>query len=408
MNPRTRHKKLLQNDKVRRWYENLEARSQVTAEVYLRNFGMWTEYLNTDPDSIIGYARDRFDDFKAAVSDQIRKLERNGVHGSSISTSIKPMISYLKFNNVIARLGINIKNENRNLNAENEMIPKKDQLSMVMRMASLRERVSISLMAFSGLRSEVLGSIDGKDGLRISDIPDIAIHNDGIEFLKSPIQIKVRFGLSKTRMEYFTFLGEEGMKYIKEYLDDRIRSGGRVTPESAVILPEQKQSSLEEPHDFLLTTLLLRRIKYAITKAGFNWRPYIFRAYFGTNLDRAESKGLISNPWRQFIMGHKGDIEETYTKRKLDPVKIDEGREAYRGCLKFLETENKGIPESEYNNQITEFKAMLLKLAGYMDEEIEKGDILNLDNAEIVKKIDEKKDKQINNGNSQKVVSIKR
>ncbi len=45
-----------------------------------------------------------------------------------------------------------------------------------------------------------------------------------------------------------------------------------------------------------MTTLLLRRIKATIVKAGFYWRPYIFRVYFGTNLNMAESKGKISPP----------------------------------------------------------------------------------------------------------------
>lgn len=39
-------------------------------------------------------------------------------------------------------------------------------------------------------------------------------------------------------------------------------------------------------------------------------------------------------------MGHKGDIEETYTKRE---GKIDEGREQYAKCLPYIETQAKGM-----------------------------------------------------------------
>ena len=100
MNPVTRHRKLLENKKVERWYENLKARSQVTSDIYLRNFGLWLEYLDKDPESIISLARDNFEEFKGEVSDKIRELEKKGTMGASISTSLKPMISYLKFNNV--------------------------------------------------------------------------------------------------------------------------------------------------------------------------------------------------------------------------------------------------------------------------------------------------------------------
>ncbi len=349
MNPATRHRKLLENKKVERWYSNVKARSQVTSDTYLRNFGLWLEYLNQDPESVIALARDNFEEFKGSVSDQIRRLENNGVMGASISTSIKALISYLKFYNVVVRLGINIKNENRNLNAERERIPTKEELSRILRIATLRERVAISLMAFSGFRPEVLGNIDGSEGLTIGDISNLSIEHGKVEFNVVPAQINVKPELSKIRTRYFSFLGPEGCEYLKEYLETRIGTGERITKDSPVILPVEKQS-LEKKNRFLMTTLSLRRIKATIVKAGFNWRPYIFRVYFGTNLDTAESKGMITHPWRQFVMGHKGDIEETYTKREGI---IDEGREQYSKCLKFLETEEKGISEKQHKKKLT-------------------------------------------------------
>ena len=62
-------------------------------------------------------------------------------------------------------------------------------------------------------------------------------------------------------------------------------------------------SRKEYENPFLETQLVSREIKKAITKAGYKWRPYVFRSYFATALDIAESKGEISHPWRQFFMG---------------------------------------------------------------------------------------------------------
>ena len=402
MHPQTRHKKLLNNKKVERWYENLKAKSQVTSDVYLRNFGLWLEYLDKDPDSIIEFAKNDFEEFKGSVSDMIRKLEKGGMAGSSISTSIKPMISYLKFNNVVVRLGINIRNENRNLNAEKEIIPERDQLSSILRRATVRERVSISLMAFSGLRPEVLGNIDGTDGLRLGDIPDLEISGKEIKIKKIPAQVIVRPELSKIRKKYFTFIGEEGVRYLLEYLNERIRTEN-LTYDSPLILPEPDMQRNEKANRFLMTTLLLRRIKAFIVRSGFNWRPYIFRVYFGTNLDTAESKGLITHPWRQFIMGHKGDIEETYTKRE---GKVDEGREQYAKCLKYLETEQKGISDQDKESlEKTLTGTVLKKVFGFSDDEIE--DLIKLDDEELQKKIKEKKGMILNNGHTQKVIPMK-
>jgi hypothetical protein len=409
VNPLTRHRKLLENKKVERWYENLKARSQVTSDIYLRNFGLWLEYLHLDPETVIIMARDHFDDFKGSVSDVIRGLEKKGTMGASISTGIKPMISYLKFYNVSVKLGINIRNENRNLKAEKEVIPGKDNLAKILRMATLRERVSISLMAFSGLRPEVLGNIDGSDGLVIGDIPDLRITEGKVNYDHVPVQINVRPELSKIRTAYFTFLGPEGSEYLKEYLELRIASGETLKKNTPVIVPVEKQL-LEKKNRFLLTTLLLRRIKGTIIKAGFEWRPYIFRIYFGTNLDSAEAKGLISHPWRQFIMGHKGDIEETYTKRE---GKIEEGREQYSKCLDYLETSEHGIKEEDVakitSSTMRETAIMILEAAyGMQLSDKEKEELMGLEINELQDRLKEifrdKRAEILNNGNKHKTI----
>ena len=404
MHPKTRHGKLLENKKVRRWYENLEARSTLTANVYLRNLGLWLEYLNKDPESIIEFAQGDFEEFKGSIADQIRRMEKNGTAGSSISTSIKPMISYLKFHNIVVRLNLNIKNENRNFKAEREVIPDKDQLSSILRKASLRERTAISLMAFSGLRPEVLGNDGGDDGLKLSDIPDLSLEN-GVEF-KIPARINVRGELSKTRLPYFSFLGAEGCKYLEDYLKERIRQGEHLKLESAVILPDAEMSRKENPNRFLSTVLLLRRIKSSIIKAGFKWRPYIFRAYFATNLDIAEGKGLISHPWRQFFMGHKGDIEETYTRREGI---AEEGKEAYSRCLKYLETESKGISEQDSVKLLRESTINSIEIYADIklsEDERERLFSLNTDefNEELRKIAKKSKAEMMNNGNKNKII----
>lgn len=267
MHPKTRHKKLLSNPKVKRWYENLDVKSQITSEVYLRNLGLWLEAMELDPESVIKLAKNDFNEFKGQVADRIRQMEREGKAGSYIATSEKALISFLKFNNIIVKLGINIKDENRNLNAEREVIPTIDQLSSILRRASLRERVSISLIAFSGVRPEVLGNVDGSDGLLLSDIPDIEIADGIISAETVPLQVKVRPELSKTRQSYITFLGSEGTKYLIEYLEDRKRNGEKLSKNSALILPDDTRRG--ETNKFLMTTLILRRIKFVITKAGF-------------------------------------------------------------------------------------------------------------------------------------------
>jgi len=78
-------------------------------------------------------------------------------------------------------------------------------------------------------------------------------------------------------------------------------------------------------------------IKQAIVAAGFTFRPYALRSYFGTALDISESRGLVSHSWRQFWMGHSGDIEATYSvKKRLGPDFVEEMRGAFARCEPVL------------------------------------------------------------------------
>ena len=101
-------------------------------------------------------------------------------------------------------------------------------------------------------------------------------------------------------------------------------------------------------------------------------------------------------------MGHKGDIEETYTKRGSD-VKMEEIRNSYQKCLPFLETENKTAQVQMEDLEKT-FTAKFLKLLGFSDAEIkEMGD---LDDESLQKRINERRGMNLNNGHKQKVVNL--
>ena len=181
--------------------------------------------------------------------------------------------------------------------------------------------------------------------------------------------------LSKARHRYFSFIGEEGAIYIKEYLEERRKQGETLTEESPVL---QFEFGKVRHNDFLRTTLITRDIRDAIEGANLKMRPYVLRAYFSTGLDIAESKGLISHPWRQFIMGHKGDIEARYsTNKRLPPDIIEEMRSSYQKCLKFLETRVSEVSEDSAKLYLQQ---QLLLAVGYKQEDIDKVELANISN----------------------------
>jgi hypothetical protein len=202
-----------------------------------------------------------------------------------------------------------------------------------------------------------MGNYDGTDGIRLGDFVDAQITEKGIEFTKQPAQLVIRKNLSKARHQYFTFVPEQTLTYIREYVEGRIKRKEKINSDSNLLELDVRGVKKNE---FLRTTLVTRDIKQAILKAGYSWRPYVLRSYCDTNLIIAESKGKISHPYLQFLMGHKGDIEARYStnKRVLPPDMIDDMRKCYKDCEPFLSTSTQPLEQSSV---ILEAKTEALK-----------------------------------------------
>lgn len=204
-----KHRKLLENGEIRRWWENNRARSPLSADVLLRNIGLYCEINDTSPDGILKDGESGR--LKIEFSDFVRKMEKEGKAGSYIVKFKHAIRNWLNFNDITASFnGIYISGEYENPTLQNERVPNKEELSRILRKATSRGRVAIAIMAYSGLRPVSLGNYEGTDGLRLGDINGLEIL-DRIEFVKIPAMITVRSRLSKTRNQYFSFIGEEGV-----------------------------------------------------------------------------------------------------------------------------------------------------------------------------------------------------
>ena len=401
MTMQPKYRELLLDEDVRRWFENLNAKSVLTATVALRNLGHYCELTETTPKEILKKARSNEKDFRYEFTDFVRRLEKEGKAGSYIARFKKVILSWLKFNDIRLQLTVNISGENETPTIVNERVPSKEELARILRKATSRGRVAIAIMAFSGLRPESLGDYEGTDGLRLADLKELKL-SDEIQFDKIPATVMVKSKLSKARHQYFSFIGEEGTTYIREYLEERRKQGEELTYESPLL---QFDVRGVRKNAFLRTTLVTRDIREAIEQAGLKMRPYVLRAYFSTALDIAESKGLISHPWRQFIMGHKGDIEARYsTNKRLPPDIIDEMRESYNKSTKFLETRISDVSEE---NARLYLQQQLLSAVGYRQDEIDKMNLAETSTEDFQKLFRDKvAGAMASNGSKQKLVPM--
>lgn len=393
---------LLNDTDVKRWHDNLAANSVITAEVYLRTLGLYSDLVHTTPKQILkdGPSKRFRDDF----TDFVREMEKKGKAGSYIQRFKKVILSWLSYNNLDVKLKVNIKGRSETPTIANERVPSKEELAKILRMASRRCRVSVALMALSGLRPESLGDFTGMDGIRLGDFRELKVTGEGISFGKVPSILSIRNPLSKARHQYFTFVGDEAITYMQEYVEERVKQGEKLTAESPLLAFDPRGV---KKNAFLRTSLVTRDIKEAIVKAGFSWRPYVLRAYCDTGMIIAESKGLISHPYLQFLMGHKGDIEARYStnKGRLPPAMIEEMREAYKKCEPVLSTKTESATEEQIKRT---FNEQFLLMSGYSKEEIEKMNIDELSNEELQNIVRQKLlGVMSNNGSRQKVIPIR-
>ena len=398
----SKYKHLLEDQDVRRWYENLEAKSVITATVYLRTLGLYSDLAKTTPREILKEARSK--KFRDEFTDFVRRMEKDGKAGSYIERFRKVILSWTSYNNLDVKLRVNIKGSSDTPTIASERIPSKDELSRILRMASPRGRTSVALMAFSGLRPESLGDYLGTDGIRLGDFTEAKVRDDGIEFEKVPTILLVRRALSKARHPYFAFVSGEAITYIQEHIQERVKQGEKLTAESALLAFDPRGI---RKNQFLRTTLVTRDVKEGILKAGFAWRPYVLRAYCDTNMIIAESKGFISHPYLQFLMGHKGDIEARYStnKGRLPPSMIEEMREAYKKCDSLLSTKAESATEKQISKA---FNERFLIVAGFKKEELEKMNLDDMTNEELQSLVKQRLVGMMNsNGSRQKVIPVK-
>ncbi len=396
---------LLEDPQITRWYDNVARGSRITADVYLRRFGSVLEEKNLSPQDILKLGQG---DLFNLLLDLISKMEKDGYAGSYTQSVVKAVKSWLQFNHIVLVGRMRIRGTEETPTLVEESVPSQQELSQILNAAGLREKVAIMLVASGGGRIEILGSYDGSDGLRLRDFPDVTADNatKTVTLQRMPVMFVVRVPISKARHQYFSFLCDEGCIYLKEYLEQRMRDGEALTPDSPIILRCQTwQSERFRKNPFINTPNVGDMIREVMRAAGFKERPYVLRNYFDSRLLVAESERQILRDFRVFFMGHKGDIEHRYTlnRHKLAPDLVEKMRDSYKRSQKYLQTTTPVSSEDDIPSKIR--KQMLLTV-GYKQEEIEK---LNLSETSDDAVQDLMRQRlfavMMNNGQRQKIVS---
>lgn len=262
-------------------------------------------------------------------------------------------------------------------------VPTHEQLCQIANsVKSARDRAVVYLLASSGIRIGVLATQFGPaDGLRLKHFPDLRLGADPT-FETVPFALRVPAHLSKGKNAYYTFGSHEAADAVLAMLKERTRTGEELTPESPVILPDTRGRLSERPakdgSSFMVRKALVVRVKFAMDRVGplgSVWSAHTLRAWFSTQLESCEAKGLISRTRREFFMGHSLGVDGDYNaERPLSPDKLNELRASYAKCEPFLTT----LPAEPKGPDAAASSKMLLMGLGYGEEELAKADLSDL------------------------------
>ena len=337
----SRKDKMLTNTEIKRWHDNLARGSPITAEVRLRRLDLFCRVHEMTAMELADLGMHDVRSATNLLEDHITWMEDQGYAPGYISGFVKTFKSWMSHFDVEIKRRVKIKNPNQTPTLQDEKTPDAHEIVEVFARASLRSATIISLMAKSGLRPEVLGNHNATDGLRMRDLPYVIIQQGVAKCIKTPSRIIIRGELSKARHQYFTYITSSGADKLLAYLNDRLACGEPLHGESAVIAPDHRHTlnrGKNAHRVFLQTRQISKEIRNTF-RPRFQWRPYVLRAYFDTQLLIAESKGKIASDFRVFFMGHKGSMEARYTTNKgvLPEMLMQEMCNAFARSEEFLD-----------------------------------------------------------------------
>ncbi|MCI4321256.1 MAG: hypothetical protein L3K05_02990 [Thermoplasmata archaeon] len=250
-----------------------------------------------------------------------------------------------------------------------------------------RDRAVVYLLASSGVRIGVLATQhEPADGLRLKHLPDLKLDGEPT-FEKVPFAVRVPAHLSKGKNAYYTFGSHEAADAVVSYLKERRQGGETLTLDSPLVLPDTRgrlsERRAKDGASFMVRKALAERVKRAMTRVGppeAGWHAHTLRAWFSTQMESCESKGLVSRTRREFFMGHSLGVDGQYNvERPLSAEKVDELRASYAKCEPSLLTS----PPATTDDGATRVLRALLISRGHPKEETEKLDIGAMSDAEL-------------------------
>lgn len=144
---------LMEDEDVRRWYDNVARGSPITADVYLRRLGSFCAHFNTSPNALASVSEG---DLYNLMLDYVSFMEKNRYSGGYIESTLKAVKSWLSHNGIEIRRRIKINGIRDTPTLKDERVPTRKELRRIFLSGDKKARTASVLIAHSGLRPMTL------------------------------------------------------------------------------------------------------------------------------------------------------------------------------------------------------------------------------------------------------------
>jgi integrase len=207
----------------------LRHRTGSTATLYQYIYGIYRfcKWANTQPDQLIKSCQDLDGDpkpkaiakYTRLLDDFVGCLQAEGLAPGTVSNRVKSVKALFRANRMKLDLPYNLSKRI----VYSDRAPSPEELQKTLKIANLREKVIISMLALGGFRIGTLVKLQYRHVKR------------DLQKMRTPIHIHVEAEITKGKNhDYDTFLGQEASEYLRTYLELRSQGSptGRNPPEN--------------------------------------------------------------------------------------------------------------------------------------------------------------------------------
>ncbi len=280
------------------------SQSHATAYLYIWSVHKYCRWCGADPDQLIAdcVSEEGLPNQKALLlearrlDDYIGALQSDDLSPGHISNCVKAVKTFFRINNLRLELPYKLKK----YTVSRDRAPTPEELSKLMDIAKLREKLIILLLATGGFRVGTLTKLCYRH-----------IRED-LERNVTPIHIHVEASITKGKYhDYDTFINKETSDYLRAYIEFR-KNGGlqdKIPSESlqdnSPLIRDEHSKTVKPISASQIYNILHRLLAQAGllgTKVGRRYlmKPHSFRKFFRTQMTALG----VQTDYVEYMMGH--------------------------------------------------------------------------------------------------------